>query len=99
MNFTWTNNADKETPDKESTEESSESLKSELMQQLEGSMDSMRSMALYGDINEEKASEIVGGLLALHHMGKSVVEQDAKAIEMFVSTYGGFWYKRGKIYR
>lgn len=89
MNFTWTNNADKETPDKESTEESSESLKSELMQQLEGSMDSMRSMALYGDINEEKASEIVGGLLALHHMGKSVEEQDAKAIEMFVSTYGG----------
>ena len=89
MNFTWTNNADKETPDKESTEESSESLKSELMQQLEGSMDSMRSMALYGDINEEKASEIVGGLLALHHMGKSVEEQDTKAIEMFVSTYGG----------
>ena len=89
MNFTWTNNADKETPDKEPTEESSESLKSELMQQLEGSMDSMRSMALYGDINEEKASEIVGGLLALHHMGKSVEEQDAKAIEMFVSTYGG----------
>ena len=88
MKLTW-NNGEKEKVDKDNEEESIEEAKSALLQQLESPMDSMRSMALYGDIHEEKASEIVGGLLALQHMGKSCEEESDRAIEMFISTYGG----------
>ena len=90
MKLTWNNN-DKEKSEKEETseEEAAEDVKSALLQQLENPRDSMRSRALYGDINEDKASEIVGGLLALDHMGKAIEDDESRAIEMFISTYGG----------
>tara|TARA_Y100000592_G_scaffold85879_1_gene138515 strand:+ start:16414 stop:17091 length:678 start_codon:yes stop_codon:yes gene_type:complete len=93
MKLTWNNSDKKDKEENENEETSVEDTKSALLQHLENPMDSMRSMALYGDIHEEKASEIVGGLLALHHIGKSSEEVDpthpSKAIEMFISTYGG----------
>ena len=61
---------------------------------------SLRITGIYGDITEEKCSDAVFGLLALHESGREVVredpdDEDSKLIEAFapiefyVSTYGG----------
>ena len=91
MKLTWSNSESKEKEENETEAASAEDVKSALLQQLEADApgESMRSMALYGDIHEEKASDIVGGLLALQHMGKSIEKEEDKAIEIFISTYGG----------
>ena len=58
----------------------------------------MRSMGLYGDVDEEKASEVVGALLALRHASvnatypEDITEEEIKeksTIELYISTYGG----------
>ena len=58
----------------------------------------MRSMGLYGDVDEEKASEVVGALLSLRHSSRNALyPEDAtdeeikekSTIELFISTYGG----------
>ena len=61
----------------------------------EPSLESMRSLGLYGDVEEERVSEVIAGLLTLHHMGKPKLSEDGeeieagKPIDMYVSTYGG----------
>ena len=69
-------------------EEASEEAKHQpsLLEALGDPADSMRSMALYGDIHEEKASDIVGGLLALQHMSKKMEDEEDKAIEMYKTS-------------
>ena len=51
------------------------------------------TITLYGDLTEEKASEVVSGLLFLEkniaHRSKISEEEIAKKIEMYVSTHGG----------
>ena len=51
------------------------------------------TITLYGDLTEEKASEIVSGLLFLKkniaHRLKNSEEEIAKKIEMYISTHGG----------
>ena len=60
----------------------------------------MRSVALYGDVNEEKASELVYGLLALNNSAvrnvlsdpedvESEIIQIIDPIDLYVSSYGG----------
>ena len=60
----------------------------------------MRSVALYGDVNEEKASELVYGLLALSSSAvrnvlsdpedvESDIIQVVDPIDLYVSSYGG----------
>ena len=61
----------------------------------EPSLENMRSIGLYGDVEEERVSEVIAGLLTLHHMGKPKVSEEGevteegKPIDMYVSTYGG----------
>mgnify|MGYP001351088354 FL=1 len=61
----------------------------------EPSLESMRSLGLYGDVEEERVSEVIAGLLTLHHMGKPKISEDGeikeegKPIDMYISTYGG----------
>ena len=61
---------------------------------------SLRITGIYGDITEERCSETVYGLLALHESGREVArvdpdDEDSKLIETFapiefyISTYGG----------
>jgi len=61
---------------------------------------SLRLTGVYGDITEEKCSEAIYGLLALHEAGREVVKVDPDdensklaevfaPIEFYVSTYGG----------
>ena len=61
---------------------------------------SLRVTGIYGDISEEKCSEAIYGLLALHDSGREVVRKDPDdedsqlietyaPIEFYVSTYGG----------
>ena len=61
----------------------------------EPSLENMRSIGLYGDVEEERVSEVIAGLLTLHYMGKpkiteeGEVTEEGKPIDMFISTYGG----------
>ncbi len=61
---------------------------------------SLRLTGIYGDITEEKCSEAIYGLLALHEAGKEIVRLDPDdedsqlveahaPIEFYISTYGG----------
>ena len=48
----------------------------------------LRTMMLYGDVNEERAGDMVAGLLMLH--GHRKEEEDAdNSIKFYISTYGG----------
>lgn len=61
----------------------------------EASLEEMRSIGLYGDVEEERVSEVIAGLLTLHHMGKPKLSEEGEVIEegkpikLYVSTYGG----------
>ena len=59
------------------------------------SLEDMRSIGLYGDVEEERISEVIAGLLSLHHLGKPKISEEGevvkegKPIDLYVSTYGG----------
>ncbi len=60
------------------------------------SRDSLRSITLYGNINETMATEILQALLYFDHTSKGIVETKSgetmeinKPIKMYVSTHGG----------
>lgn len=58
-------------------------------------LEDMRSIGLYGDVEEERVSEVIAGLLSLHFIGKPKIAEDGeilkagKPIDLYVSTYGG----------
>ena len=77
-------------------------LKEETLSMLDIALDKpeLRVTGIYGDITEEKCSEAVYGLLALHQTGKSFIREDpddpdstlvevCEPIEFYISTYGG----------
>lgn len=97
-----------ETQDSEETEEqenqtmSIEELAELLMagakeeKDKEPSLEDMRSIGLYGDVEEERVSEVIAGLLTLHHLGKpkkddegEEIANSGKPIDLYISTYGG----------
>ena len=49
----------------------------------------MRTMMLYGDVNEERAGDMVAGLLMLHGHRKEDEEDADNSIKFYISTYGG----------
>lgn len=59
------------------------------------SLEDMRSIGLYGDVEEERVSEVIAGLLSLHYLGKPKISEEGeiikegKPIDLYVSTYGG----------
>jgi len=57
------------------------------------SLESMRSVGLYGDIEEEKVADVIAGILSLHHLGKPSPDDEegeaGKPIDLYISTYGG----------
>ena len=62
----------------------------------EDELNSMRSIGLYGDVEEEeRISEVISALLTLHHVGKpkydaeGELKEEGKPIKLYVSTYGG----------
>jgi ATP-dependent Clp endopeptidase proteolytic subunit ClpP len=61
----------------------------------ERNLSDMRTVGLYGDVEEEKVAELIAGLLSLHHLGKpkpaeeGEEQEEGKPIDMYVSTYGG----------
>ena len=61
----------------------------------ERSLEDMRTIGLYGDVEEEKISEVIAGLLSLHYLGKpdpaeeGKEPEEGKPIDMYISTYGG----------
>ncbi len=88
MNF---NSEDK----KETPEEKEESIIQVLNSALE--KPELRVTGVYGDINEEKCSETVWGLLALHETGKRYYKEEDSdqlveeytPIDFYISSYGG----------
>ena len=84
-----------ETPSEQEEEAalSQEDIISALLQQAhEEEMESMRAMGLYGDINEEKAQEVINALMVLWDSAKSR-DPEGKEIkrpfDFFISTNGG----------
>tara|TARA_B100000131_G_scaffold90220_1_gene86906 strand:- start:1103 stop:1753 length:651 start_codon:yes stop_codon:yes gene_type:complete len=82
---------------KEKTEKSNEELAT-LMSYMD--KQDLRFTGIYGDITEERCSEAIYGLLALHEMGKELVAMDPdepekslvetyKPIDFYISTFGG----------
>lgn len=62
----------------------------------EEKLKSMRSIGLYGDVEEERIAEVISALLTLQHVGMpkisedgEVVLEEGKPIKLYVSTYGG----------
>lgn len=70
----------------EAQEQTSDAEAAEQLVQLLGGDDKeMRTMMLYGDVNEEKAGDMVAGLLMLH----AATKEDSEDIKFYISTYGG----------
>jgi len=72
----------------EQLDELTEQEKAEHLMQLLGSAGEakeMRTMMLYGDVNEEKAGDMVAGLLMLQASKK----EESPPIKFYISTYGG----------
>jgi len=84
----------KPVPVKEAQEQAQEEAQEQedagrqLMEILSGETKDMRSMMLYGDVNEEKAGDMVAGLLMLHGH-RSEEEEADNSIKFYISTYGG----------
>ena len=61
----------------------------------EDKIDSMRSVGLYGDVEEERVAEVISALLTLQHVGmpkydeEGELSEEGKPIKLYVSTYGG----------
>jgi ATP-dependent Clp endopeptidase proteolytic subunit ClpP len=61
----------------------------------ERSLEDMRTIGLYGDVEEEKIAEVIAGLLSLHYLGKPDSTEEGeeptegKPIDLYISTYGG----------
>ncbi len=70
-------------PEEEQTKTDQESALAGLLDNLEGP--TMRSMALFGEIEEEKAADICVGLLMLSKKS----DQELEPINFYISTYGG----------
>ena len=61
----------------------------------EEKLNSMRSVGLYGDVEEERIAEVISALLTLQHVGmpkydeEGELTEEGKPIKLYVSTYGG----------
>ena len=73
--------------DEEAQEKAQEAQDGNPFEALLGAIDKQESrmMALFGEIDEEKASELVFGLLLFSQDD----DEEKKAIELYISTYGG----------
>ena len=92
----FTKKEKKDTQEKEESEE-------QIITMLNTAFDKpeLRVTGIYGDITEEKCSETIWGLLALHETGKSLVqvpteneeevlyEETYTPIDFYISSYGG----------
>ena len=60
----------------------------------EEKLNSMRSVGLYGDVEEERIAEVISALLTLQHVGmpkydeEGELTEEGKPIKLYVSTYG-----------
>ena len=69
--------------------------KAEEAEKEEDDLNSMRSVGLYGDVDEERIAEVISALLTLQHVGKPKYDEEGelteegKPIKLYVSTYGG----------
>tara|TARA_R110000824_G_scaffold273877_2_gene462516 strand:- start:173 stop:805 length:633 start_codon:yes stop_codon:yes gene_type:complete len=83
-----TKELDKEAEPKGKTDETDESVDNPFDALLDGIPDKSdnRMMALFGEVDEEKASELVFGLLL---MSQEEEGEEKKPIEFYLSTYGG----------
>jgi len=61
----------------------------------EDELSTMRSVGLYGDVEEERIAEVISALLTLQHVGMPKYDEEGelleegKPIKLYVSTYGG----------
>jgi ATP-dependent Clp protease protease subunit len=72
------------------SEEDEAEAKRQLMEFLGGGSEGkdLRTMMLYGDVNEERAGDMVAGFLMLHGSRKEGEDVD-NSIRFYISTYGG----------
>ena len=69
--------------------------KAEESEKEEDDLNNMRSVGLYGDVDEERIAEVISALLTLQYVGKpkydeeGELKEEGKPIKLYVSTYGG----------
>ena len=69
--------------------------KAEEAEKEEDDLNNMRSVGLYGDVDEERIAEVISALLTLQYVGKpkydeeGELKEEGKPIKLYVSTYGG----------
>ena len=95
---------EKESKDKE--EEANSTLSLSIFDELSSSS-SMRTVGLYGDIDEERAAEVIYSMMSLLHSGKKEKELEGseekeeiyEPFDMVISTSGGisvsYWVVHG----
>ena len=76
---------EKKAEDKDASEEEASDLAAAIAMAME--RPEIRFTGIYGDINEEKCSEVVYGLISLN--GASPDPSDPAPIDFYISTYGG----------
>jgi ATP-dependent Clp protease protease subunit len=80
--------AQQEVQDEAQEQMSDEEASKMLAEMLGGDGKDLRTMMLYGDVTEERAGDMVAGLLMLHGHRKDDPEAD-NSIKFYISTYGG----------
>ena len=77
-----------EPTNEEPSEEAATESPPVVLAQQEDQQPQIRCISLYGDVDEERASETVAGLITLSHAPDGPKPEDT-TIEMYLSTYGG----------
>jgi len=86
---------EEEEVEKISLEELLEMVAQKAEESEEDKLESMRSVGLYGDVEEERIAEVISALLTLQHVGMpkydegGALTEEGKPIKLYVSTYGG----------
>ena len=71
----------------EPEEDSAVNTIAEIAEELRA-INSVRAIALYGDIEEERASETISGIIAMYNSGRSE-EDTSENLDFYISTHGG----------
>ncbi len=78
-----------EETEQEVTEEDQEAAAALMAALVGGEEDGLRSMLMYGDVNEERSAEMIVGLISLSEQKLKEGQERLDDMKIYISTYGG----------
>ena len=78
-----------EETDQQPTEEDQEAAAALMAALVGGEEDGLRSMLMYGDVNEERSAEMIVGLISLSEQKLKEGQERLDDMKIYISTYGG----------